>query len=248
MSLSTIESVGLIRKYKDTGDVSVRNQIILKYGELVRYIAVSMRNMYVKYADVEDVVNEGIIALISALDSFDESRNVKFETYASIRIRGGIIDFIRKQDFIPRNIRKFAKDADATFSDLYSKLGREPTDNEIATQMGIDEKKYKHLMGKSACLTTLSFEELIFENKFEMSDDGTSSEWSAEKDLLGAERKEVLLDTINNLKEKEKQVISLYYYEKLKFSEIAQVLDISESRVCQIHSQAIAKLRNSLGD
>ena len=113
--MTTVETNNLIVKYKETGDIALRNKIILHYGDLVRYIAISTRNMYSKFAETEDIINEGIISLISALDTFDMEKNVKFETYASIRIRGSIIDFIRKQDFVPRNLRQFSKQLSYNF-------------------------------------------------------------------------------------------------------------------------------------
>lgn len=248
MPLTTIEkSVELIKSYKETGDINLRNQIVILYGNLVKCIAVSMRNMYIKYAEVDDIVNEGVILLINAINTFDFDKNVKFETYASLKIRGGIIDFIRKQDFVPRNLRKFAKQLENTYAELYAVLDREPTDEEMASKMELDISKFQKLMSESVGINTISFEEIVFEGDFQMSDNN-NGEWTAEKNLLLTEKKKILMQAIDNLKEKERQVISLYYYEKLKYSEIAKVLEVSESRVCQIHSQAVIKLKNSLLD
>lgn len=243
MAVNTVETAELIAKYKETGDIVLRNKIILKYGDLVKYIAVSTRNLYLKYADTEDIVNEGIISLISALDSFDIGRNVKFETYASIRIRGAIIDFIRKQDFIPRNVRHFAKELDAAYAGLHSRLGREPTTAELADHFGVTEEKLRKQMGEAACANTLSFEELLYENSFDLGEDNEYGEWDAEKNIIRTEMSGILARAIDSLKDKERKVISLYYYEKLKFSDIAKVLDVTESRVCQIHSKAVMKLK-----
>ena len=110
----------LLLKYKETGDKSLRNDVILAYMNIVRYAAVSTRNMYLKFADTEDIVNEATLALMTAVDGFDPKRGVKFETYASIKVRGAIIDYIRQQDFIPRSIRRFAKEYDSAYSVLYS--------------------------------------------------------------------------------------------------------------------------------
>lgn len=247
MPLTTQNSVELIKKYHETGDKAIRNQIVVLYGNLVRCIAVSMRNMYIKYAQVDDVVNEGIICLINAIDTFDFDKNVKFETYASLKIRGGIIDFIRKQDFVPRNIRKFAKQLENTYAQLYCDLDREPTDEEIAEKMGLQLNRFQRLMSDSAGINTVSFEELVVEGDYQMPEEN-SGEWAVEKNLLSSEKKQILKESLDNLKEKERIVISLYYFEKLKYSEIAQVLQVSESRVCQIHSLAVTKLKNSLTD
>ncbi len=247
MELSEQKNVNLFEKYKETKDVSTRNQIILHYGNLVKYIAYSMRNMYLKYAEIDDIVNEGIIALIFAVEHFDESKNVKFETYASIKIRGAIIDFIRKQDFIPRRIRKFAKDMEQAYFNLHNELNREPTSAEMATYLNIDEEKFIKFMGETANINTLSFEEILHEDSIQTINSNSFSDgFDAEQNILSVEKKEVLVKAINSLKEKERLVITLYYYEKMKFQDIALVLDLTESRISQIHSKAILKLKNSI--
>jgi len=248
MPVNTIEANELIAKYKETGDITLRNQIILLYGNLVKYIAISTRNLYLKYAETNDIVNEGIISLISALESFDLSKNVKFETYASIRIKGAIIDFIRKQDFIPRNVRKFSKDLDLAYASLHFELSREPTTSELAEHFGTTEEKLRKQMGEAAGAATLSFEELLYENNFDISENNESGTWEAEKSIVKNEMTMILSKAIDSLKEKERNVISLYYYEKLKFSEIAKVLQVTESRVCQIHSKSMMKLKYFIND
>ncbi len=246
MSVSAVDTTQLIEKYRATGDITLRNDIIMKYSSLVRHIAISTRNIYIKYAEIEDIVNEGIISLISAVESFDPAKNVKFETYASIRIKGAIIDFIRKQDFIPRNVRHFSKELETAYSSLYHLLKREPTNTEIAKQMSISEEKLLKMMSDSASASTLSFEELLYENNFEPSEQ-SSGEWEAEKGIIKRELYSVLAEAIESLGEKERHVISMYYYEKLKFSDIGKILGISESRVCQIHSKAVVKLKYFVG-
>ncbi len=248
MALSTLEASQLIKKYKETGDKDTRNKIILCYGDLVKYIALSLRNVYLKYAEVDDIVNEGMLALMSSIDSYDIEKNVKFETYASIRIRGHIIDFIRKQDFIPRKIRTFSKEYDKALSYLYSQKGEVPTDAEIASYMNLSENKMLSLLSETASSATLSFEEMIYDNNIELTDDKDDSQWQAEREILYQEKKSQLIKALDELKDKERLVITLYYYEKLKFSDIAKVIEVSESRVCQIHSMAVKKLKNSLID
>lgn len=248
MSVNTVEANELIVKYKETGDISTRNEIILLYGKLVKYIAISTRNLYQKYADVDDIVNEGIITLISAIDTFDLSKNVKFETYASIKIKGAVIDFIRKQDFYPRAIRHFTRELDSAFSNLYSTLDREPTTIELAQYMNISEEKLRKQMGESAGAATLSFEELLYENNFDLGDTANNGCWEAENGLFKNELKQTLAKAIDKLTDKERHVISLYYYEKLKFSDIAKVLQVTESRICQIHSKCMMKLKYGLSE
>lgn len=237
----------LFARYRETGDTRLRNDIALKYSHVVRYIAVSMRNMYAKYAEVDDIVGEGMLALMAAIDQFDSGRNVKFETYASIKVRGAIIDYIRKQDWVPRQLRKFSKELDAAYSELYVKLGRTPTNAELADYMDLPEEKFNKSLADIAGTVTLSFEELLYEDNFDCGDqsakDGLSS---AEQRLYGEELQQMIAGAIDTLSEKERTVISLYYYERLKFNDIARVLQLSDSRVSQIHTKAVLSLKNRL--
>ena len=247
VTVTTEQFSELLEKYRTSGEKRYRNEIVLLYGSLVKYAAIATRNMYQKFCDTEDIVNEATIALMSAIESFDSSKNVKFETYASIRMRGAIIDYIRKQDIIPRGLRKFSKELDSAFSHLYSQLDREPTTDELSEYLKIPKEKLTKAMADSAAATSLSFEELVFEGNFDIpANDDSSGVWEVEKDLYLKERNKILAQAINGLKEQQKNVVSLYYFEKLKFSEIAKVLDVSESRVCQIHSKAMLNLKYSI--
>lgn len=247
--MTSAEKAELLRKYKETGDKNIRNNVVMAYMNIVRYAALSTRNMYAKYADSEDVINEATIALMAAIDSFDISKNVKFETYASIKVRGAIIDFIRRQDIVPRTVRRFAHDYDAAYSELYSKLDREPTDDEIADYMQLSKTKFDSCVAKAASAQTLSFEELVVNNNFDPSDEvSEDGVWSAEASLYREEKLKYLAEAIKSLKERERLVVTLYYYEKLKFSDIGKVMEISESRVCQIHSQAVSKMKAFMMD
>lgn len=233
--------VRYIEEYRATGNINLRNDIILRYLELVRVIAVSLRNIYSKYASVDDIINEGVIALIGAIDTFDTDKNVKFETYANLKVKGAIIDYVRKQDWVPRQVRRFGKDMEAAYNELYSTLDRRPSNEEIAQHMGITKEKLARGMAEAAGAITLSFEELLYEDNFNVEgSDGADSE------MYKKELKTVIAGAIDALKPKEKQVVTLYYYEKLKFSEIAKVLEVSESRVCQIHSKAMLSMKHTL--
>ena len=234
-------------RYKESGDIKLRNEIALRYSNVVKYIAISMRNMYIKYADVDDIINEGMIALMAAIDQFDLSKNVKFETYASIKVRGAVIDYIRKQDWVPRQLRRFSKDLDIAYSELYMKLDRNPTNFELAEYMDMTEDKFNKSMADVSGTVTLSFEQLLYEDNFDFGDetlpDGVST---TEQRLYGQELQSIIAQAIDTLNEKERLVISLYYYERLKFSDIAKVLNLSDSRVSQIHTKAITTLKNKL--
>lgn len=232
-----------IEEYHETGNINLRNDIILRYLELVRVIAVSLRNIYSKYASTDDIINEGVIALISAIETFDADKNVKFETYANLKVKGAIIDYVRKQDWVPRQVRRFTKDLEAAYNHLYITLDRRPTNDEIAEYMGITREKLAKNMAETAGAVTFSFEELLYEDNFNVSGNDGADTGLYQKELTAA-----LADAIAGLKAKERQVVSLYYYEKLKFSEIAKVLEVSESRVCQIHSKAMLVLKHKLQD
>lgn len=205
----------LLEKYRLTGDMNVRNEIVLMYMDLVKMIAVSMRNIYTGYAESDDIINEGVIALMAAIDGFDPEKNVKFETYAGIRIKGAVIDYLRKLDRVPRTLRKLSKQLDDNFARLNSELCRTPTDEELLYEDNLDENI-------------------------------SASSETADAKMYEREKKQVIADAVATLPEKEKQVVTMYYYERLKYSEIAKVMSITQSRVCQIHSKAMLTLKNKL--
>lgn len=232
----------MVLLYQQNGDIRVRNEIVLKCMGLVRTVALSLRNMYLKYGDVDDVINEGVLALMDAIENFNEEKGAKFETYASIRIRGAIIDYIRKQDWIPRQVRMFARDLDKANSTLYNLYGRAPTNAELAEYMEMPEDKLLKCMAEASCTVTLSFEELLYEDNF----DEPSTSAPTDANLMRSELAAQIAEAINSLKEKERQVITLYYYKNMKYSDIAKALGISESRVCQINAKAVLALKAKL--
>lgn len=236
-------NAALLEEYGMSRSEALRNEIVLKNLGLVRACALSLRNTFIKYGDVDDVVNEGVIALMEAIDSFDPAKGAKFETYASLKVRGAIIDYVRRQDWVPRPVRKFARDLDKANSILYNQYNRAPTNGELAEYLGMSEDKLLRGMADAANAVTLSFEELLYEDNFEnapTADDGTDSR------LLREERRRVIADAISSLREKERQVITLYYYKSMKYSDIAKVIGVSESRVCQINTKAMLALKAAL--
>ncbi|MDR0821261.1 MAG: FliA/WhiG family RNA polymerase sigma factor [Oscillospiraceae bacterium] len=245
VELAVTDNTQLFEKYRDTRDISVRNELVLNYMAVVKYAAMSLRNVYAKYGDPDDVVNEGVIALINAVETFDLERGVKFETYATLKVRGSIIDFVRKQDFIPRQVRKFGKELDDAYNVLYTELGRHPTNAELAEYLGVTKEKLAKAMATVASAATLSFEELLYEDNFS---DAFSGGDEPDRNLYEEEARKVLAEAIATLKENERQVISLYYYEKLKFNDIAKVLGVTESRICQIHTKSMMLLKRKLAD
>lgn len=233
----------LLEKYRLTGDMNVRNEIVLMYMDLVKMIAVSMRNIYTGYAESDDIINEGVIALMAAIDGFDPEKNVKFETYAGIRIKGAVIDYLRKLDRVPRTLRKLSKQLDDNYARLNSELCRTPTDEELAESMNMTTAQLSKLMANTAGMITLSFEELLYEDNLD--ENISASSETADAKCMSV-KKQVIADAVATLPEKEKQVVTMYYYERLKYSEIAKVMSITQSRVCQIHSKAMLTLKNKL--
>ena len=228
----------LWERYYASKDIGIRNQIIEKYSYLVKIIALKMRGIYQQYGDVEDIVNEGIIALMDAIEKFDTSKNTKFETYASIRIKGSIIDYVRKQDWIPRKVKSDYKIIKESEELLSNKLGRAPTDNEIAGHLNMDIKDYNKIISNAYGTSILSFEELIEEtNITEYGLRGRHKQ--PENEIESKELYKILVESVNKLNEKEKLIISLYYKEELKLKDIAQILEISNSRVSQIHTYSV---------
>lgn len=239
MEYNNTEQVAL---YQQNGEIALRNEIVLNNMKLVRSCALSMRNMYIKYGSVDDVINEGVIALMDAIESYSPDYGAKFETYASVKIRGAIVDFIRRQDWVPRNIRKFAKALDNANNMLYNLNGRVATTAELAEYLKIDEDKLLSRMAECSCALTMSFEELLYEDN--INEPGVAD--PSDTEIMREELGNVIAQAIKELKEREQQVITLYYYKNFKYSDIAKALGLTEGRVCQIHAKAILGLKAKL--
>lgn len=235
----------LFLEYNKTKDINLRNQILMKYSYIANVIAVQMRGTTSNFAQVEDMVNQGIITLIDCIERFELDKGVKFETYAFLRLRGSMIDFVRKQDWVPRRIRKISREIKEATDKLSNELMRDPTDEEIANELKISVESLNKNYREIATGSTISFENLLEDhgvNKSIFYDETISPENS----FIKKELKQKIMDSIDSLNEKERTIVSLYYYDNLKLREIADVLNVSESRVCQIHSKIISKLKNSL--
>ncbi|WP_243158115.1 sigma-70 family RNA polymerase sigma factor [Aminipila terrae] len=151
----------LFKLYRETGDICIKQEIVMRYSGIVKTIAIQLRGVYVSFTDMDDIINEGIITLMHAVDKFDPGKNVKFESYASLRIRGAIVDLARKQDWVPRNVRKLGKAIDHAYSELYFKLGRYPTDQEVAENLGITEEKYYKALSETNLFNILSLDAIV---------------------------------------------------------------------------------------
>ena len=231
------------KSYKENKDVQTRNFILMQYLYIVKFIASRMYSTYKNLADQDDIISCGSLALLNSIDRFDHTRDIKFETFASIRVRGAMIDYLRKQDWVPRTVRKSLKDIDSAYTSLQNELGRDPTDEEIASKLNVHIDDYYETLGKTYSTNILSIEELITDN---LSNLIPASESTPEKQYEDKELVNVIAQAIDCLSDKERTVISLYYYEGLKAKQIAGILEISESRVSQIHSKALIKLRYTL--
>ncbi|HEY5557319.1 FliA/WhiG family RNA polymerase sigma factor [Acetobacterium sp.] len=236
--------------YKKSRSTDLRNEIVLQYSGLVKKIVLRFKGSYNNFGQLDDMVNQGMIALINAVEKFDSELGNKFETFASLKIRGAIIDFMRKQDWVPRSQRSLSKVLEDTFGELYVQNGREPTENEIADKMGITIENLHKILEQRHNSFVLSYEEAINEKMMEVSPLITNQrkDEMPESQLLYDELKAKLGEAIDQLKEKERVVVSLYYYENLKLREIAEILGVTESRVSQIHSQAIIKMKTRMND
>lgn len=244
------EAAALWEKYAESRDHDARNDIVMHYQGLVKMIALRMRGTYKNYAQLDDVVNQGIIALIDAVEKFDPQKGFKFETFASIKVKGSIIDYIRSQDWVPRRLRKLSGDLDETNNRLYSELGRQPTNAEIARELGVTTEQLDRVLESTYSFNLLSYEEVVWQKMSVMGEEPASDsvEDSPERKFMDIELRKQLGTAVDSLNERERMVVSLYYYEKLKLKEIAEVLSVSESRVCQIHSGAIIKMKRMMKD
>ena len=237
-------------EYSNSKSSAIREQIIIEYVPLVKVVAGRLSIYLGSNVEYDDLVGYGIFGLIDAIDKFDYGKGVKFETYASLRIRGAILDQIRKMDWLPRTVRQKQKRIDAAYSKIEAVTGRFATDEEIAAELEIslDELDTWQAQTKAAGLVSLDdYMDQGNEGGISSIVDGAEEFHQPEQGLEKQEIKKILLETLESLTEKEKKVILLYYYEELTLKEISAVLEVSESRISQLHTKAIQKLRLKLG-
>lgn len=236
----------LLALYKRTGEQAYKWPLVLRYQGLVKSIALQICGVYSSFAQVDDIVNEGIITLMSSVDKFDPDKGTKFETYVSKRIRGMIIDLARQQDWLPRSVRKRSREIDQAIGEMSTLLNRFPSEQELADYLGLTLEKYREDVVASALCNLVSLE-AIFEYRGE-GDTGIflptkDAQAQPEANLQQKELREQLCSGIRALREKEQLVLSLYYERGLNMRNIAHIMSVSEPRVSQIHSRAIQKLR-----
>lgn len=235
--------------YKKTGRRELQEKLVERNLRLVHYLANKLSIYSSNSVDRDDLYSAGVMGLLEAIERFDLEKGIEFKTFASIRVRGAIIDEIRRLDWVPRSVRMKAKKVDAVMQSLFQSLGRIPSDEEIAEELEITVEEYYQITDKisSLFLHSLDSEFVVDSSDSELKiKDMISSgdEYNYEEEKLKEKMKTALINAINMLPEKEKLVISLYYYEELNLKEIGSVLNVSESRVSQLHSSALMKMRN----
>lgn len=244
----------LWRDYKATAKESLRERLILHYSPLVKYVAGRVGVGLPPNIEQADLVSYGIFGLIDAIEKFDIERAIKFETYAISRIKGAIIDELRAIDWIPRSVRYQAREVEKAYSALEAKLHRSPTDAEVATELGIELEQLHAIFSKVSFVNVVALDELLTagqERGDKVSLVDTLEDTRAEDPVAAFESEEtkfLLAKAINTLPEREKIVVTLYYYEGLTLAEIGQVLGVTESRICQMHTKAVLQLRGKLAD
>lgn len=237
----------MMLRYKETKDVVLRNQLVMHYSYIAKSVAAQVYGLSTNFAQIEDVINEGILAIIGALEKYDPSRGASFKVYAYKRVHGAVIDFIRKQDWIPRRVRVNARNMMEAHDDLCNELLREPTPQEVANRLGISMKDYYRNTYEAANAMLFSFEGVI--ENMTSSEEGfhnAQEEHSPEQSLEQKELLEMLAQGIDELSERERLVITLYYYEHLKLSEISKIMGVTDQRIAQISSRAVSKLRKKI--
>jgi RNA polymerase sigma factor for flagellar operon FliA len=235
------------KSYTETKDPALREKLIIKYAPLVKLVAGRLVMHIGQHVDFDDLTSYGIFGLIDAIDKFNPDKGIKFETYASIRIRGAIIDNIRKLDWVPRSLRTKNKQLELVFSELSAQLGREPTDAEIAEKLNMPVDEAADLLKKSSVVSLVSLDDYL-DQTHDTAAGGlvAPSRDNPESQIEIMEIKRILAESIDQLSDREKKVITLYYYEELTLKEISAVLGVTESRVSQIHSKAVMQLQTKL--
>lgn len=235
--------------YRRTEDIELRNQILMACLYIPRVVASQLRGVISGSVQEEDLVNQGVITLMECMERYDPSKGAKFETYAFLRVRGAMIDYIRKQDFIPHRMRRLGKEIEQAYAAVANEKMREPEMDELAEYIGIPKERLDENIRAINSSVMLSFETVLQDVSQYAAREGLVSrdtDGRPEEQYVETEAKRVLAEAIEGLPEKERLVVTLYYYEELKYMQIAEVIGVGESRVCQIHTKAILHLKNKL--
>lgn len=238
----------LWEEYAKVKSPEVREKLILEYAPLVKLVAGRL-SMYLGYnVEYDDLVGYGIFGLIDAIDKFDNMKAVKFETYASLRIRGAILDQIRKMDWIPRTIRQRQKRIDAAIKEIEAAKGRNATDGEIAENLGISEEEFGDWQSQMKITNLVSLNEFMEQGSEVPQENNRNAHFDSPEEAVEKEELKIILEeALKLLTEKERRVIELYYYEDLTLKEISNILEVSESRISQLHTRGLQKMKTKMG-
>ncbi|HVF75138.1 MAG TPA: RNA polymerase sigma factor WhiG [Acidimicrobiales bacterium] len=239
--------------YKASGLREARDRLIVHYSPLVKYVAGRVSVGLPQNIEQADLVSYGIFGLIDAIDKFDPGRAIKFETYAIARIKGAIIDELRSIDWVPRSVRAKARSVEKAYAKLEATLLRTPTDAEVAAEMGISEQDLHNVFNQISFVGLIALDEMLSVggDRGESTTLGDTIPDKGEGPVAAfevEEMKQILASAINRLGDREKIVLTLYYYEGLTLAEIGEVLGVTESRVCQIHTKAVLQLRSKMAE
>jgi RNA polymerase sigma factor for flagellar operon FliA len=246
------DTQSLWQEYRKTSNPALRERLILTYAPLVKYVAGRVGSGLPSHVDESDLVQYGLLGLIGAIERFDPDRDIKFETYAIARIKGSIIDELRAMDWVPRSVRARARDIERAIAELEARLGRAPTDAEVAEKLGVSEDELDESLSEIGRSSIAALDELWTVSSsggdqialIDTIEDTSGPE--PQSALAETEMKEALGEAIARLPEREKLVVTLYYYEELTLREIGEVLGVTESRVSQLHTKAILRLKARL--
>ncbi|HEY6428832.1 MAG TPA: FliA/WhiG family RNA polymerase sigma factor [Acidimicrobiales bacterium] len=242
---------GLWAEFKQSGSQDLRNQLIVYYAPFVKYVAGRVLGGLPRHFDEEDLVSYGIIGLIDAIERFEPERDLRFETYAIPRIKGAIIDELRSIDWVPRSVRTKARAVEQAVSNLEATLRRTPTDSEVASELELTADEFHKVVRSISSVGVMALDEVMRSDRSERSTLGESlpDRGVGPVDTLETkESKRALVRAVDGMPERERTVLLMYYYDELTLSEIGEVLGVTESRVCQIHTKALRQLRAKLAD
>ncbi len=246
--MKAVEREKLWAEYSKNPSQELREKLIIEYAPLVKVVAGRL-SMYLGYnVEYDDLVSYGIFGLIDAIDKFDLGKDVKFETYASLRIRGAILDQIRKMDWIPRTVRQKQKKMEEAIRTVETRTGKNASDEEVARELGIADEELSEWQSQLKVTNVVSLNEFVEQGGEPVMDAQNNSHFVQPEEAIAEEElKKVLEETMSLLTEKEQKVILLYYYEELTLKEISNILEVSESRVSQLHTKALTKMRGKMG-
>jgi RNA polymerase sigma factor for flagellar operon FliA len=228
-------------------DTEAYEKWVIQFSPLIRFLAHRLAFRLPPYLDVDDLIHAGVIGLMDAVGKYDPMKQVQFKTYAEFRIRGAMLDEIRSLDWVPRSVHEKMHLFQKTYDHLAKSLGRAPEEAEIAASLSMNQEEYEKFLFEAKGVSLLRLEDLgvADENPFDLIADPASEDPFSS--LLAQDTRQVLMNAVSHLPEKEKRVVSFYYIEELTMKEIGQTLGITESRVCQLHTQAILRLKGLLG-